>query len=67
MKIEQPKAQPIVLVKWYDYTKWVLDRVDGFPKNQRFVLGTRLADAVVLVIRGDGGCKAGAGVSRGHL
>jgi len=50
MKIEKPKAQPVVLVKWYDYTKWVLDRVDGFPKNQRFVLGTRLADAVVLVM-----------------
>jgi hypothetical protein len=38
------------LVKWYDYTKWVLDRVDGFPKNQRFVLGTRLADAVLEVM-----------------
>lgn len=38
------------MVKWYDYTKWVLDRVDGFPKNQRFVLGTRLADAVVKVL-----------------
>jgi hypothetical protein len=36
-----------VLVKWYDYTKWILDRVDQFPKNQRFVLGTRLADAVI--------------------
>ena len=32
--------QPLVLVKWYDYTKWVLDRVDQFPKNQRWVLGT---------------------------
>ena len=30
--------------------KWVLDRVDGFPKNQRFVLGTRLADAVLEVM-----------------
>jgi hypothetical protein len=50
MKIEKSKDQPIVMVKWYDYTKWVLDRVDGFPKNQRFVLGTRLADAVVLVM-----------------
>ena len=50
MKIERPKDQPVVLVKWYDYTKWVLDRVDGFPKNQRFVLGTRLADAVILVM-----------------
>ena len=50
MKIERAKDQPVVLVKWYDYSKWVLDRVDGFPKNQRFVLGTRLADAVVLVV-----------------
>jgi hypothetical protein len=50
MKIERAKDEPVVLVKWYDYTKWILDRVDGFPKNQRFVLGTRLADAVVLVV-----------------
>ena len=41
---------PIALVKWYDYVKGVLDRVDGFPKNQRFVLGTRLADAVLEVM-----------------
>ena len=43
---EVPKA----LATWYDYTKWMLDRVDGFPKNQRFVLGTRLADAVLEVM-----------------
>lgn len=43
---ELPKA----LAKWYDYTKWVLDRVDTFPKNQRFVLGTRLADGVLTVM-----------------
>ena len=41
---------PKALATWYDYTKWVLDRVDGFPKNQRFVLGTRLADGVVDVM-----------------
>jgi hypothetical protein len=41
---------PFALAKWYDYVKWVLDRVDGFPKNQRFVLGTRLADAVLEVM-----------------
>jgi len=46
-----PKTDlPIALAKWYDYTKWVLDRVDGLPKNQRFVLGTRLADAVLEVM-----------------
>jgi len=35
--------------EWDGYVKWVLDRVDGFPENQRFVLGTRLADAVLEV------------------
>ena len=50
MKVEKPRDEPVLLVKCYDYTKWVLDRVDGFPKNQRFVLGTRLADSVVLVV-----------------
>ena len=44
------KELPILLAKWYDYTQWVLDRVDGFPKNQRFVLGTRLADGVLQVM-----------------
>lgn len=44
------KELPVLLAKWYDYTKWVLDRVDGFPKNQRFVLGTRLADCVLQVM-----------------
>ena len=41
---------PLALTKWYEYTKWMLDRVDGFPKNQRFVLGTRLADGVLEVM-----------------
>ena len=34
----------MVLVKWYDFTRWILEKVDSFPKNQRFVFGTRLAD-----------------------
>jgi len=42
-------------VKWYEDTRWVLDRVDGFPKNQRFVLGTGLADAVDKVMELLGG------------
>ncbi len=50
MKVEKPRDEPVLLVKWYEHTKWILDRVDGFPKNQRFVLGMRLADAVVLVV-----------------
>ena len=35
---------PIVLSKWYDACKWILAKVDNFPKNQRFIFGTRLAD-----------------------
>lgn len=50
MSDDRERSQPALLVKWYDYTKWVLERVDSFPKNQRFVLGTRLADGVVLVM-----------------
>jgi 23S rRNA-intervening sequence protein len=34
---------PILLAKWYDYAKWIIERVDSFPKNQRFVFGQRLA------------------------
>ena len=34
----------IVLVKWYEIAKWLLERVESFPKNQRFVFGQRLAD-----------------------
>ena len=41
---------PVLLVKWYDVTKWLLDRVDSFPKNQRFVFGQRLADRTLNVL-----------------
>ena len=34
---------PILLAKWYDYAKWILERVESFPKNQRFIFGQRLA------------------------
>jgi hypothetical protein len=41
---------PVVLVKWYDWTKWLLERVESFPKNQRFVFGQRLADRAIGVL-----------------
>jgi hypothetical protein len=37
---------PILLAKWYDYAKWIIERVDSFPKNQRFIFGQRLAGHV---------------------
>lgn len=49
MKPPGPEA-PQVLVKLYAYAKWVLERVEGFPKSQRFVLGQRLANHVMDVL-----------------
>jgi hypothetical protein len=37
-------------MKWYDLTGWVLDRVESFPKNQRFIFGQRLANHMVDVM-----------------
>jgi hypothetical protein len=45
-----PPESPIVLVKWYDYAKWVLERVESFPKNQKYVLGQRLSQQVMEVL-----------------
>jgi hypothetical protein len=50
MKPLGPEA-PVVLVKWYDYSKWLLERVENFPKSQRFVLGQRLSEQAMDVLR----------------
>lgn len=47
---DEQVTAPVVLVKWYDWTKWLLDRVDSFPKNQRFIFGRRLADRSLRVL-----------------
>ena len=47
-----PLDSPVVLVKWYDYAKWVLERVESFPKNQKYVLGQRLSNQVMEVLEG---------------
>jgi len=41
---------PILLVKWYHVTKWLLERVDSFPKNQRFIFGQRIADRALNIL-----------------
>jgi len=40
----------VLLVRWYDVTKWFLERVDGFPKNQRFIFGQRLVAAAIDIL-----------------
>ena len=41
---------PVLLVKWYDFAKWLLERVESFPKSQRFVFGQRLADRSLAIL-----------------
>jgi len=36
------KSDPILLVKWHDTADGLLDRVDGFPKNQQFIAKLRV-------------------------
>ena len=47
-----PRASdpPVLLVKWYDFAKWLLERVESFPKSQRFVFGQRLADRSLAIL-----------------
>lgn len=68
--MKNPNAReelPVALTKWYDYTKWVLDRVDGLPKNQRFVLGARLADAVLEVMETPAEATYARGAAKAQL
>lgn len=41
---------PIVVTKWYAYAKWLLERVESFPKSQRFILGQRLSNHSIDVL-----------------
>lgn len=50
-KMKPPGSEmPQVVVKWYAYAKWVLERVESFPKSQRFILGQRLSNHVMDVL-----------------
>lgn len=44
------REPPVLLVKWYDLTRWILEKVDSFPKSQRFVFGTPLVDHAIDVL-----------------
>lgn len=52
---------PILLSKWHEFVKWLLGRVDQFPKNQRFILGQRLVDTALNIQE----CLIEAAYSRG--
>ena len=58
--------EPVLLSKWYEYSKWLLERVENIPKSQRFVLGQRLADGAMDVMELLA-CHAVAKERGGHL
>lgn len=41
---------PIPVTKWYAYAKWILERVESFPKSRRFIYGQRLSNHVTDVL-----------------
>lgn len=41
-----------VFSKFYDITNWILDKVEKFPKSQRFVFGHRLSNLVLDIVEG---------------
>lgn len=47
---EKNDGPPVLLARWYDHAKWLLERVDDFPKNQRFIFGTRIADEALGIL-----------------
>jgi hypothetical protein len=48
--VSQGSDLPIVVTKWYAYAKWILERVESFPKSQRFILGQRLSNHAMDVL-----------------
>jgi hypothetical protein len=48
MRASEPEAP--VFVAYYEMVGWILDRVEAFPKNRRFVFGQRLANHAIDVL-----------------
>lgn len=45
--VRKSDEPPVLLVRWYEVVKWLLERAESFPKNQRFIFGQRVADAAL--------------------
>ena len=46
-----PELPPIV-TKAYDFTQWLLPRVQDFPRSSRFILGDRLIATMLDILEG---------------
>ncbi|MDX1979881.1 MAG: diversity-generating retroelement protein Avd [Bryobacteraceae bacterium] len=43
----QKQELPVVVLKAYDFTVWLVKKVEHFPRSQRFGLGERLNSAAI--------------------
>ncbi len=37
ISVDSRNEPQILSARWYDATKWLLERVDSFPKNRQFI------------------------------
>jgi len=49
MRTKEP-TDLVVITKTYDLLGWMMDRVDRFPRSQRFLLGDRLISGLLDVL-----------------
>ena len=49
----QPQPElPVVVGKAYDFSKWLIEKVENFPRSYRFSVGDRLVSgAIDLLLR----------------
>ncbi len=45
-----PPRPPVAVQKWYDVVLYLLQRIETFPRNHKFTVGDRLAEAALDVL-----------------
>ena len=46
------KLEPQLFVLWYDFTKWLLDKTEKFPRKVRFSFSNRIDNLSLDIIEG---------------
>ena len=44
--------EPPLFVLWYDFSKWLLDKTEKFPRKVRFTFSNRIANTALDVMEG---------------
>ena len=43
-------AEPPLFTKMYDITRWLLERVEGFPRVHRVTIGQRVSECALIIL-----------------